>query len=74
VKASEAKVQGFLRKPTQFTIPICQRMYSWTDVPWVGPLGTGDVEAGMPSMEGCLHVTRASQQSYGQQVGGGGPA
>ena len=31
MKATEAKFLGFLKKSLQFTIPIYQRAYSWTE-------------------------------------------
>ena len=31
MKATEAKLLGFLQKSPQFVIPIYQRTYSWTD-------------------------------------------
>ena len=31
MKATEAKLLGFLQKSPQFVVPIYQRTYSWTD-------------------------------------------
>jgi len=31
MKATEAKLLDFLKKPPQFVIPIYQRTYSWTE-------------------------------------------
>jgi len=31
MKATEAKLLGFMKKSPQFVIPIYQRAYSWTE-------------------------------------------
>ncbi len=56
MKATGAKLLSFLQKPSQFVIPICQQIYSWTEKQF-RQLWDDIVRAG-PSDEIAVHFIR----------------